>query len=239
MHKNKINGKIYIGKTNNIKNRWRKDGKGYCKKDSKSLFWNAICKYGWDNFEHIIIEDGLTSEEAIEKEIFYISKYDSTNREKGYNISKGGNGGKVYKEHPKGMLGKKQSQKGIEASRRNAKKASELGLNTNWKNGHPKGMLGKHHTEEFKQKLKERPSHEHPSSKKVKVIYPNGDEIVFDCVKYCREFLGLNAHIIADLIKSGKPYKLPKGNMPLELLEKRCKLIGIRIIKLDNTEVTN
>ena len=67
MHKNKINGKIYIGKTNNIKNRWRKDGKGYCKKDSKSLFWNAICKYGWDNFEHIIIEDGLTSEEAIKK----------------------------------------------------------------------------------------------------------------------------------------------------------------------------
>ena len=40
-HTNKINGKIYIGKTcaNPPEKRWRNDGSGYIK---SPLFWNAI-----------------------------------------------------------------------------------------------------------------------------------------------------------------------------------------------------
>lgn len=48
-------------------------------------------KYGWDNIEHIILFEGLSKENAEKKEIDLIALYDSTNREKGYNIENGGN----------------------------------------------------------------------------------------------------------------------------------------------------
>ena len=89
MHKNKLNNKVYIGQTKQEKlnNRW-KNGKGY---KSCTYFYHAIQKYGWDNFEHIILDQGdWTLEEANKKEQFYIQKYNSTNIEKGYNIKKGG-----------------------------------------------------------------------------------------------------------------------------------------------------
>ena len=53
MHTNKINGKKYIGQTfQNIEYRWRQDGSGY----KGQPFYNAIEKYGWDNFEHKILK---------------------------------------------------------------------------------------------------------------------------------------------------------------------------------------
>lgn len=90
-HINKINGKIYIGQTihgDNPNLRWRRDGKGY--KDSPR-FWNAIQKYGWDNFEHEIIANNLTHEEANNFEILLISKLNTSDDRYGYNIEFGGN----------------------------------------------------------------------------------------------------------------------------------------------------
>lgn len=87
MHKNKTNGKIYIGITgNSIEDRWRK-GKGYkhcCK------FWNAIQKYGWDGFEHIILFEDLCKEDAENMEIKLIREYNTTDDNFGYNIQNGG-----------------------------------------------------------------------------------------------------------------------------------------------------
>lgn len=91
MHKNKINNKVYIGMTKQkVNSRWRK-GKGY--KEGK--FKNAIDKYGWDNFEHIVLFENLSKEEACNKEIELIKKYNSSNRKYGYNISTGGDSGSI------------------------------------------------------------------------------------------------------------------------------------------------
>lgn len=86
-HLNKINNKSYIGLTKrSLQARWGACGE-YYKQCTK--FWKAIQKYGWDSFDHIIIETNIsTLAEANEKEQYYIEKFNSIKN--GYNISKGG-----------------------------------------------------------------------------------------------------------------------------------------------------
>lgn len=90
MHKNKINGKVYIGQTyTSLRARFGKNGIGY---KGCPIFYNAIQKYGWDNFEHEILEENIPNAEiANEREKFYIALYNSTNGDFGYNIQIGGN----------------------------------------------------------------------------------------------------------------------------------------------------
>jgi group I intron endonuclease len=79
--------KIYIGITSQKpKKRWI-NGEGYSNND---YFTKAIKKYGWGNFKHEILYTNLSKEEACEKEQELIKYYDSTNRDKGYNITAGG-----------------------------------------------------------------------------------------------------------------------------------------------------
>lgn len=89
------NGKRYYGITKlEPKKRWS-NGKGY---KSNQYFTRAINKYGWDNIEHIILFDSLTESEAKELEQYYIQWYDTANRDYGYNISLGGEGGNASEE---------------------------------------------------------------------------------------------------------------------------------------------
>ena len=87
---NNINGKVYIGKTTKtVEERW----KGHLKKMNykKNKFYNALNKYGIDNFTIEEIEecdDDLLNEE----EIYWINFYNSY--ENGYNSTGGGDGRK-------------------------------------------------------------------------------------------------------------------------------------------------
>ena len=90
-HTNILNGKIYIGITSQQPERRWKNGYGY---EGNEYFYRAIQKYGWnEGFEHEIIVDGLTKEQACAIEIELIQAYDSTNSNKGYNFSSGGDCG--------------------------------------------------------------------------------------------------------------------------------------------------
>ena len=90
-HTNKINGKVYIGQTRqNPKYRWGQYGQKYNEDNIK--LYRAIQKYGWDNFDHEIIEDNIfTQEEADLREQYWINFYDSYYN--GYNATKGGHDG--------------------------------------------------------------------------------------------------------------------------------------------------
>lgn len=83
-------GKKYIGITSQRPTHRFSNGNGY---KQHRYFYSAICKYGWDNIEHIILDKNLSKDEACEREKFYISKYKSTDRRYGYNISTGGDSG--------------------------------------------------------------------------------------------------------------------------------------------------
>ena len=86
-HKNIINNKYYVGITckKNINERWGVNGLGY----KTQHFYYYIQKYGWNNFEHVILFDGLTKEDAIRLEQEYIVKFNSL-VPNGYNYTKGG-----------------------------------------------------------------------------------------------------------------------------------------------------
>ena len=81
------NNKKYFGITcQGYKKRWGKGGTGY----KGQFVYYAIEKYGWHNTKHYILFKNLTREEAEQKEIELIAKYNTTDRRYGYNVSKGG-----------------------------------------------------------------------------------------------------------------------------------------------------
>lgn len=85
---NKINGKIYIGQSSNIDERW----KNHLKTKDNTHFHNALQKYGKDSFKWEIIEDNLNdSKIRFEREKFWISFYKSNIT--GYNMTSGGDQG--------------------------------------------------------------------------------------------------------------------------------------------------
>lgn len=81
--------KYYVGITSKKpKDRWR-NGNGY---DYNSYFTRAINKYGWDNFQHEVVANNLTEDEAKNFEKLLIAKLKSNSREFGYNLTCGGDG---------------------------------------------------------------------------------------------------------------------------------------------------
>lgn len=84
LHVNPKNKKVYVGITNqNVHKRW-KNGHGYtkCKK-----FYNAILKYGWNNFKHIVLCKTCKDRALLLKKTL-VKYYKSRNLS--YNITDGG-----------------------------------------------------------------------------------------------------------------------------------------------------
>lgn len=100
VHHNKINGKRYVGITNQPRKRWYGKGKAY---RNCPHFYAAIEKYGWDNFSHYFLECGLTLDEASYLEREYIERYKTTDKRYGYNLTEGG-------QNAPTMLGKHHSE---------------------------------------------------------------------------------------------------------------------------------
>ena len=94
---NLINGKIYIGQTTQtIESRWGDHKKSSKNKDKmKYALYRAMSKYGIKNFTIEEIEK-CEIDKLNDREVYWISFYDSFNNDKGYNLTLGGGGKKVH-----------------------------------------------------------------------------------------------------------------------------------------------
>lgn len=93
------NNKKYFGITSKSPNARWEGGNGYTE-SHQPVMYNAIQKYGWENVEHKILYEGLTYEEANQREIELIAKYKTNCRrygdDYGYNMTDGGDGAKGH-----------------------------------------------------------------------------------------------------------------------------------------------
>lgn len=99
IHTNKINGKKYVGMTGlQLIARWGKSGQGY---SNQPKFYEDILKYGWDNFEHEIVFQSDSKEEAHAKEVELIKQYHT--QVDGYNLYSKEEEYKYYQPKLKGV----------------------------------------------------------------------------------------------------------------------------------------
>ena len=129
-------GKVYIGITKQTANgRW-KNGLGY---KSSPHFWSAIQKYGWDNFKHEVILDGLNREDACLQEKKLIAESKAMDREFGYNDKSGGETGSALSVESRKKIS--VAQKKFYADHPEARKAASI------------RAKGYRHTDEAKMKM--------------------------------------------------------------------------------------
>lgn len=121
---NIINGKRYVGQTKQtLAHRWN----GHVQKDHCRYLYNAIHKYGKQNFIIEVICEVPTLELANEFEIEYIERY-RTMFPNGYNITPGGNEPKPLSEEERKKLSERMKGNkfgaGISPSEQTRKKLS-------------------------------------------------------------------------------------------------------------------
>ena len=169
---NITNGKIYNGKhsTDDLNDGYMGSGK---------IIKQAIKKYGIENFtkEYLVFCD---KEDKLNWfEIFYIKKYGSTDRNIGYNLSYGGEGGGIPCEETRRKMS--EARKGIPKSEEHKRRIgdAQIGeLNHNYgkhpseetliklslaSKGSNNGMFGKHHSDEARRKISDSHKGKHPS----------------------------------------------------------------------------
>ena len=133
---NLINNKIYIGKHASPvfePNKYIGSGK---------TLLRAIKKYGIENFKNELLCECLTAEELNEKEQYYISLYNSTNKNIGYNIQCGGEGNTKNSIHIHN-----KDNKDLYVLQENIDIYLQSGWEIGWSNKYVNGMCGKQQSE--------------------------------------------------------------------------------------------
>lgn len=201
---NKLNNKKYIGQTKReVSERLKEHLEiAYHTKCNLHLY-NAMRKYGIENFEVTILKTNLPENKLDEWEIYYIGKYDTL--ENGYNNTAGGGGirGYHHTQETKNKISKSVRENPERYTKERAQKISYALKGKKFTEEHKKhlsearkgkytgydnGFYMKHHTKESKQKM-------HDSSIRYYVqqidLDTNSIINVFDCVedasKYCIE----------------------------------------------------
>jgi len=161
-------GKQYVGQSWNYEKRMLDYRRGGCKK--QRLLYNAIQKYGWENFTCVIIAQGIQTQDALDAtERAFILLLD-TLAPNGYNLQSGGGSGKHHADSKK-KIGNAQRGKSVSVETRAklsiAQRGKKHSLETRAKMsetrrgekhpnfGKPGSMRGKKHSPETRAKMSE------------------------------------------------------------------------------------
>ena len=185
---NMINNKVYIGQTTkSLEQRLKTHKRDSISKNS--YFYQAVRKYGWDNFSAEIIEDNITDIDTLnEREQYWIKYYNSfLDKTKGYNSTSGGKNYTMTREE------------------REKRRYRVLG-NKNPMYGKPSPNKGKKLSEEHKKKIslanknnkRDRTSENNPSSKPIINITQNQ---YFDSITDACHFYNISHTAIMNHLK--------------------------------------
>jgi group I intron endonuclease len=214
---NTINGRQYVGQAEDFDKRFTAHTRSY----DGTYFHNAITKYGIDVFEWEIICECSSSKDMNEKEIYYISHF-NTLAPNGYNLTKGGTDWKgdmnpaklphVRQKISEKAKGRKRDDL-ADKNRQNTGKTYEE-------------LYGKEKAAQMKEKLSKKcagesnpnygnkrtsESKDAQRQKMVKYEYhltsPEGKEYIYTSMRLMCEELNLNRSSIMRVLKNGKQYK--------------------------------
>lgn len=206
---NIINGKSYIGYTENFENRLKAHIKN-AEKGVKSVFYNAIRKYGCNSFLwEIIYQSKDKNHSKQEMECFFIKEYNShVDTGYGYNMTYGGDGSNGLPAASRLkmgwsrnlILGPAPPERGVAISK--AKKAQNLKISDEQKEAIRRKLLGSKMTESCIRK----------KSKDYEAISPDGEIFNFyNLNRFCKE-KGLNQGAMAQVslgkVKQHKGWKV-------------------------------
>jgi group I intron endonuclease len=150
--KNTVNGKCYVGCTSLPLAKRRQQHCGWKRKENLT-FQNAIKKYGTIAFEWEVIEVCSSKEHMMEREKFWIKEF-STVVPNGYNMTFGGEGGKVCSEAIEQMRVKKLGKKASEETKIKMSK-SRVGkkMSAEFCEAVRKRVTGSKHSEKTRKKI--------------------------------------------------------------------------------------
>jgi group I intron endonuclease len=226
---NLTNGKCYIGFDSNWPKRKYNHKKRY--KNYNLKFYDAIKKYGWDNFEWEIIYQSLDGPHTLNyMEKYFIEAFNSLKN--GYNMTLGGEGTIGYKHSEESILKNKMKNSGINhynwGKHISEETKSKISLANSGENN---GMFGKkvefspEHKLKISKQLKNKPkTQQHKDNLKLakkKSTYIISDEtklkmskskqksiilhgIQFESLKKASEHFGVHYTTICRWIKNGK-----------------------------------
>lgn len=225
VHTNLINGKKYIGQTGlSLEVRAGSNGRKY---KGCVHFYNAIQKYGWNNFSHEIVADNLTLEEANNFEELLIRKLNTQNPEIGYNLGYGGNN----RQHTEETLQKFKYRKNgwakpvvcdniVFDSITKCARFYNVGLTSmkNWLRGKttmPQKFieLGLHYVGDNCQYI----SRDTPQKIKTTHKAVLCEDKEFDSIKECADYYGVKYHTMVGWISGNK-------RMPQKFIEKNLRM---------------
>lgn len=128
---NKVNGKVYIGKTLNFHKRKINYLSAIKHKRIKQInhyFLNAFLKYGTENFSFDVLEVCEVGDLS-KRELYWMRHYQSTNRDKGYNLRMDSSTGMICHQRTRDRLSKtirEQYETGVRSREEMSKRTSEM-----------------------------------------------------------------------------------------------------------------
>lgn len=231
--------KVYIGITGQaVEKRW-KNGTGYI---DNSYFYRAIKKYGWNNIQHKIIEEGLTLKEACTKEKELIAFYKSNERNFGYNMTNGGELTLYNKE----MIDKMRLSSQRTGQRPSVRKQRSETMKKNWQNPSFVSKFLKQYTvnrlsDDVKEKLNIKPDENYTGNnaiikeenldyEKTRInngIYVDYDNHVFRSISECSRYMNIGKRTLSQYLSGDRTISQEVKDKGLKYHDKFCEYIEV------------